>query len=500
MKQSCSDSGVDMEQVAWCGHLPVMRGGVATFTLQATQPFAISLQADPRRSAEPKTAEEWVGVCVSRSGTHVISSPHNAIPPHACSTGFASERVISYWLSFDPDSRMLKYGMGHHMEETTLFSCPLPDALGSLYHTCPKLVCLRGYTGPVQQRSLYETKLSTLGGQRQEAVVTLSRCPLIANPPSLVMDSRHLTLLDLGSREYLASSDLPPACQVLYQHLSQPCIDLNWCASGRSCRLTDAISYSLRTPGALLHTCCQAKAARLGPGMSPRQCYIRVSVGLPCGTSPGIPYVMEIWPPGHFSPIHNHGNAFGVVRLLHGSISTRIYNKHLGDDHTGREPVQEMTLNKGDITWFSPNWFQTHQLENTTQDFCCTVQGFQYADDDDVHWPYMQFKAPSGKLDHFLPISDFTFSSMREALLAEYSSALSQQECLRAGTCATGRETCVQARRTIDILVTAGRHDCRSQAAIVRQLTPDTPLDLINLPDSHTQGSRRESDDVITLL
>ena len=28
------------------------------------------------------------------------------------------------------------------------------------------------------------------------------------------MDSRNLTLLDLGSRDYLASSDLPPACQV----------------------------------------------------------------------------------------------------------------------------------------------------------------------------------------------------------------------------------------------------------------------------------------------
>jgi hypothetical protein len=51
-----------------------------------------------------------------------------------------------------------------------------------------------------------------------------------------------------------------------------------------------------------------------------------------------------------------------------------------------------MTLTKGDLTWFSPNWFQTHQLENATGEFCCTVQGFQYADDDDVHWPYMQFK------------------------------------------------------------------------------------------------------------
>ena len=72
--------------------------------------------------------------------------------------------------------------------------------------------------------------------------------------------------------------------------------------------------------------------------------------------------------------------------------AARIYNKHLGDEHTGGSPIQEMTLTKGDLTWFSPNWFQTHQLENSMGEFCCTVQGFQYADDDDVHWPYMQFK------------------------------------------------------------------------------------------------------------
>ena len=57
-------------------------------------------------------------------------------------------------------------------------------------------------------------QLSSSFAVLQEAVVTLSRCPLIANPPALVMDSSALTLLDLGSRHYLASSDLPPACQV----------------------------------------------------------------------------------------------------------------------------------------------------------------------------------------------------------------------------------------------------------------------------------------------
>ena len=87
--------------------------------------------------------------------------------------------MISYWLSFDPDSRMLKYGMGHHMEETTLLSCVLPDGLGSLYQTCPKLVCLRGYDGLVQERSLYEAKLSNLGGQRQAC--SLPHTPVIAS-------------------------------------------------------------------------------------------------------------------------------------------------------------------------------------------------------------------------------------------------------------------------------------------------------------------------------
>lgn len=42
---------VSMDRIAWCGHLPVMRGGVATFTFRASEPFALILQADPERSA-----------------------------------------------------------------------------------------------------------------------------------------------------------------------------------------------------------------------------------------------------------------------------------------------------------------------------------------------------------------------------------------------------------------------------------------------------------------
>ncbi len=81
--------------------------------------------------------------------------------------GFVEGRMIAYWLSFDPDSRVLKYGMGHHMEETTLLTCPLPEGLCCLTETCPKLVTLHGYDRPVHLRSIYEAKLSTAGCRSQ---------------------------------------------------------------------------------------------------------------------------------------------------------------------------------------------------------------------------------------------------------------------------------------------------------------------------------------------
>ena len=71
-----------------------------------------------------------------------------------------------------------------------------------------------------------------------------------------------------------------------------------------------------RAPG-----CVQSKKGRCFGGASPGQCYIRISVGHAHGTSPGDPLVMEIWPPGHSSPIHSHANTFGVVRVLHGTIT-----------------------------------------------------------------------------------------------------------------------------------------------------------------------------------
>lgn len=52
--------------------------------------------------------------------------------------------------------------------------------------------------------------------------------------------------------------------------------------------------------------------------------YIRFKIFNPEGMYPGSPAIMEIWPPYYSSPIHNHGQAFGLSKVLMGE--TRIEN------------------------------------------------------------------------------------------------------------------------------------------------------------------------------
>lgn len=43
--------------------------------------------------------------------------------------------------------------------------------------------------------------------------------------------------------------------------------------------------------------------------------YLRITLGQSLGNSPGQPYVVEIWPPGHYSSIHDHGDACAVIKV-----------------------------------------------------------------------------------------------------------------------------------------------------------------------------------------
>merc|ERR1719419_1424088 len=81
--------------------------------------------------------------------------------------------------------------------------------------------------------------------------------------------------------------------------------------------IVNAIRFSLITPGMTLYTIAEKKRQPSGDGgFLPDQVYIRVTVGKDSKIGPGIPFVLEIWPSGMKSPIHDHGDAVAVIKVL----------------------------------------------------------------------------------------------------------------------------------------------------------------------------------------
>ena len=143
--------------------------------------------------------------------------------------------------------------------------------------------------------------------------------PLTYNWSPFVLDSSKATLPELASNRFVPSASLPETCKELYANIASPDVALDWPSSIP--RLSDAINYSISTEGKILYEKLKEKQ---GQGMSE---YLRVTLGRERGSSPGVPYVLEIWPPNSESGIHNHGNAYGVIKIIHGEIKVTIYNK-----------------------------------------------------------------------------------------------------------------------------------------------------------------------------
>ena len=80
------------------------------------------------------------------------------------------------------------------------------------------------------------------------------------------------------------------------------------------------------------------------------------------GDSPGNAYVLEIWPPGASSPIHNHGAVCGLVKILHGTIQNSVFNKvpsTVHDEDRNFRPTELLKIDgyKDDIFCLSPEWY-----------------------------------------------------------------------------------------------------------------------------------------------
>ena len=406
--------------------------------------------------------------------------------------GVDADERTSYWLSFDRDQLVVKYGKGYCMVETTMLEhhfltsskkdneqireklaylfnpatkkviefyddCKPPEdfaqisvdkqILSQSCNTCeqnrftdepPKKKLkpsppstVKAERNEITENDFHGLKSESIAGKQSrdktksltdiESNMSFSQYPLVVNWSHLVLDSNKVSLFDLDQNEYIFSANLPPACQELYANVARAeSIDLDWLSTNNGqLRLTDAIRYSINTEGKILYNKLKEKATEFGTEPNPYETYLRVTLGAYRGNSPGVPYVLEIWPYKHYSPIHSHGNSYAIIKVLHGSINVHVHNKKVRSHD--QDPLKVVTISKGDVTWISPNWYQTHRLINDTSgDYCATIQCYQYGDEDQYRCPYFKYISDENQIENFLPNSDFKFTIFCEKVLEEY--------------------------------------------------------------------------------
>ena len=148
-----------------------------------------------------------------------------------------------------------------------------------------------------------------------EPIIAIRKQPLIKNPSPLVLHATQATLENIDMGKYTFSSELPPPCKALYDTIRHLKLDSAFEAGESDVSFIKAIRFSINTEGCRLHELLQTKK------------YLRITMGIGRGDSPGNAYVLEIWPPGASSPIHNHGAVCGIVKILHGTIQNGVFNK-----------------------------------------------------------------------------------------------------------------------------------------------------------------------------
>ncbi|KAM3450001.1 hypothetical protein MY3296_006462 [Beauveria thailandica] len=225
--------------------------------------------------------------------------------------------------------------------------------------------------------------------------------PVTVDLPPLVVTDQQISLEALESYSHTTIANLPATCQTLYHNVAGPNITVE---SPTFPQLPEAIEQSLKDPNKVCGKML-AEKKKLEPWITDKELYLRITVGDNLANSPGIPYVMEIWPPGHESPIHDHGEASAVIKVLYGNIDCTWYDD-LQEGVVPKPLGPAIQLTKGNVTWLGKKQFQVHKLQNNYKTVCITLQCYQFDADDTVHNEHFDMLTNEGKKVAWTPTSD----------------------------------------------------------------------------------------------
>jgi hypothetical protein len=313
--------------------------------------------------------------------------------------GLDPEPSCIYWFSIDSHNRALRYGKGEMRLGAQLANHVLPSPPPGNPDPYAWLADLDSVTvdGPIAP-----------GGD-------LWRDPVVIEPPLRVVPVDAITMDQVANAQPIVAvaANLTPACQILYANVSGKSFVLD---SPDFSQFSAVIKRSINDEHGWCYNTLKAKAEEFGKP-KPEETYLRITLGLNQGESPGVPFVMEIWPSGHYSPIHNHGGADAVIKVLHGAINVRLFAM-LSLHHQGF--FANTTFVKDEVTWISARLNQVHQLKNIDPfEPCITIQCYMYDETNLTHYPYFDYIGDSS-IGQFTPNSDADFLTFKQLMRDEY--------------------------------------------------------------------------------
>lgn len=315
-------------------------------------------------------------------------------------TGLIPAKNVFYWVSLDSQHQAIKFGIGEARPETVKFAYNLLTDSPNLQE-------------PESYKKFFES-LSTIKNISNIKPIKLLRDPIINPVPLKIKRIDELTMDDIAEYKYMPNAFLTQTNQQLFN-----------CISGKNFVLDDdyfpdfskAIQHSIVTKGCWCNKKIKEKSTEFNPdNPNINETYLRITLGRNSGESPGIPYVMEIWPSNNYSPIHSHADSNAVIRVLHGSINVTLF-PFLG----ATEPFGNSDFEKDDITWLSPELNQIHQLRNNTDDVCITIQCYMYGLDNSKHYDYFDYLDDNKNIVQYEPDSDSDFVKFKEIIRTEWN-------------------------------------------------------------------------------
>jgi hypothetical protein len=370
--------------------IPLVIGGQGVFVFESTSIDELNVFAiyNTEKTTGLSVLFKTDGICV-----HKLPNFENFVDSGNIA-GLSKLEGAYYWFSLDTHNQRMTAGFGEARVENELYNYQFEKT-------------------EENKKFLESLRIISLPEEKSAIVpMRLLRDPITSRVPMLVKDKEHLTMRNIAKSHFLPKSFLSQASQKLYESISGKKFKLN---DSDFPDFSKAIKYSIDTSGCWCNTTLKNKAGMFGGG--DKETYLRITLGENNGESPGIPYVMEIWPAGNYSPIHNHGGANAVIRVLSGNIRANLY-PFLSSQI---KRCAYTDLKKNDITWISPTLNQVHKLENLGSKPCITIQSYIYDRSDTIHYDFFDYLDGEGMEKQFEPDSDMDFVTFKEIVRKEWT-------------------------------------------------------------------------------